>query len=90
MARRNSRAESDGASERTPLLHEVPPEPLPEDSQQDVERNEVDHVDTPLAQDLSTGKLILTLGSIWVGVFLNALGTLELPVVSISNANFAV
>ena len=63
--------------ERTPLLsnskqsvgNETPERRVDEDEEQDNDENEV-----PIAEEASIAKLLLVLGSIWIGCFLAALG----------------
>lgn len=54
------------ATEQTPLLREADPASDPADEQ------------APLAEEASFNELIVILGSIWLGVFLAALGMLPL------------
>lgn len=67
------------ASERTPLLQELPPEPIADDGaieqqQAQIEGDWEPENAVPIADQPSTKKLVVILGSIWVGVFLGALG----------------
>jgi hypothetical protein len=65
-------------SERTSLLHEVEPEPIDDgavEQQQERIQGTYEGDDTTLfAEQPSTKKLVVILGSVWVGVFLGALG----------------
>lgn len=54
------------ATEQTPLLRGVDPAHSDQEDGQE-----------PAAEEVSTRELIITLGSIWVGVFLAALGKLH-------------
>lgn len=56
------------ATEQTPLLGETDPGPSDQAEEQ-----------APLAEEASFKELIVILGSIWLGVFLAALGMLHLP-----------
>lgn len=62
-------------SERTPLLRETAPEPIDDGA---IEQNQaaVDAVREPpvMVQEVSGKKLALILGSVYLGVFLGALG----------------
>lgn len=59
-------------TEQTPLLREV--EPVP------VDRGEEEEEEAPLTDGASVKELIVILGSIWLGVFLAALGIMHGPV----------
>jgi hypothetical protein len=76
MSRRDSRRLSH--SERTPLLQEVEPEPIDdgavEQQQQRIEGTYEGDDTTVFAEEPSTRKLVVIMGSVWVGVFLGALG----------------
>jgi len=63
---------NNAATERSPLLTEV--EPIPESNGSESQPRAEESYDTPLVEEPSTKRLVLTLGSIWVGVFLSALG----------------
>lgn len=59
-------------TERSPLL---PPGSQTADSAVVESQSQVaDDAESPIAEEPSSGKLLLILGSIWVGVFLSALG----------------
>lgn len=64
-------------SESTPLLQEVPPEPIEADRgiQQQQDAPEEILIDEP-----STKKLAAIMASVWLGVFLGALGTSTVPI----------
>jgi hypothetical protein len=65
-------------SERTPLLQEVEPEPIDdgavEQQQEAIEGNWEDPNRTLVAEEPSNKKLAVIMLSIWVGVFLGAVG----------------
>ena len=63
---------NNAATERSPLLESV--EPIPVNDGSESQARAVESYDTPLIEEPSTKKLMLILGSIWVGVFLSALG----------------
>lgn len=68
-------ASSGSVNERSPLLRRVEPVPIdPESSNDAIPKNIWSEHDVPLAEEPSTVKLSFIMGSIWVGVFFNALG----------------
>jgi hypothetical protein len=73
--------------ERTPLLREVEPEPIDDgavEQQQERIEGTYEGDDTTLfAEEPSTGKLVVILASVWVGVFLGALGMSPHPLSSV-------
>lgn len=76
-----------GPSEHTPLLRDNRDEGTTEAQDEEVVTDE----DTPVAKEPSAKELIFILGSIWLGVFLAALGTRPLithhPVLSVDSAD---
>ncbi|KAK5021451.1 hypothetical protein LTR16_012492, partial [Cryomyces antarcticus] len=67
---RDAYEQSNTANERQPLLGSRSPSPDDEAAEQSGNGEEDS---TPIAEEASTKMLVLTLGSIWVGVFLAAL-----------------
>lgn len=57
------------STERTSLL-EAPNRPSDQNVSQDAPSS-----DAPLAEEKSTLRLLVIMGSVWIGVFFNALGT---------------
>jgi len=70
----STRAEDQADSERTPLLKSNGGPVSSQDGQ--AAEQDASQSDTPLAEEPSTLKLAIILGSVWIGVFLNALGML--------------
>ena len=65
------------ADEQSPLLgngKQSPDHGTIESGADDVGENHTGEDEVPIAEELSTAKLVLVLGSIWIGSFLAALG----------------
>jgi hypothetical protein len=68
---------TDNANERTPLLHDVPPEPINDgavEQQQAALDAQAQEDETTRAQEVTGKKLVVILASVYLGVFLGALG----------------
>ena len=79
--------------ERTPLLHEsngAPPEHDHDlEARAEQEQREHDAGTTPVAEEPSTKKLVLTMSSLWLSTFFAALGVNVYPFIDLTKLTFS-